>query len=57
VIVVEEGTLEFDHDGKKERARTGSAIYIAFGALHTLRNAGHGPAKYVVVQIGGDTTR
>lgn len=55
VIVVEEGTVEFDHDGKKERAGAGSAIYVAFGTLHSLKNVGHGPAKYVVVQIGGDT--
>ncbi len=55
VIVVEEGTLEFVHDGKAERAGVGSAIYVAFGTLHTLKNVGRGPAKYIVLQIGGDT--
>jgi len=57
VIVVEEGTLEFEHDGKAERAAAGSIIYVALGTLHTLRNVGDGPARYVVVQIGGDTRK
>ena len=30
-IVVEQGTLEFNHDGKQERAGPGSIIYVAFG--------------------------
>jgi len=54
VIVVEEGTLEFIHDGKTERANAGSIIYVAFGTLHQVKNVGDGPAKYVVIQIGGD---
>lgn len=57
LIVVEEGTLEFDHDNKAERAGAGSIIYVAFGTLHTVRNIGAGPAKYVVIQIGGDTKK
>jgi quercetin dioxygenase-like cupin family protein len=54
VIVVEEGTLEFNHDGKTERAGAGSILYVALGTLHSVRNVGTGPAKYVVVAIGGD---
>jgi quercetin dioxygenase-like cupin family protein len=57
VIIVEEGTLEFQHDGKTERAIPGSVIYVAYGTLHAVRNVGDGPAKYVVVQIGGDTKK
>jgi mannose-6-phosphate isomerase-like protein (cupin superfamily) len=57
VIVVEQGTVEFDHDGKAERAGPGSIIYVAYNTLHTVRNAGAGPAKYVVIQIGGDTKK
>jgi quercetin dioxygenase-like cupin family protein len=57
VIVVEEGTLEFEHDGKAERAGPGSIIYVAFGTLHAVKNVGAGPAKYVVIQIGGDTKK
>lgn len=55
LIVVEQGTLEFEHDGKVESADAGSIIYVAFGTLHAVRNIGDGPAKYVVIQIGGDT--
>jgi quercetin dioxygenase-like cupin family protein len=57
VIVVEEGTLEFEHDGKAERAGAGSIIYVAFGTLHAVKNVGAGPARYVVIQIGGDTRK
>jgi quercetin dioxygenase-like cupin family protein len=57
VIVVEEGTLEFEHDGKAERAGAGSIIYVALGTLHTIKNVGDGQAKYVVIQIGGDTKK
>jgi mannose-6-phosphate isomerase-like protein (cupin superfamily) len=27
------------------------------GTLHSVRNVGAGPARYVVVQIGGDTRK
>jgi quercetin dioxygenase-like cupin family protein len=57
VIVVQEGTLAFEHDGATDRAGPGSIIYVAPGTLHTVKNVGDGPAKYVVVQIGGDTKR
>jgi quercetin dioxygenase-like cupin family protein len=55
LIVVEEGTLAYTHDGVTERADAGSIIYVAFGTLHQVKNVGDGPAKYVVIQIGGDT--
>jgi quercetin dioxygenase-like cupin family protein len=55
LILVEEGTLDYTHDGKTERAGAGSIIYVALGTLHSVKNVGDGPAKYVVVQIGGDT--
>jgi mannose-6-phosphate isomerase-like protein (cupin superfamily) len=57
IIVVEEGTLAFEHDGKRDRAEAGSIIYVALGTLHDITNIGNGPAKYAVVQIGGDTKK
>jgi hypothetical protein len=30
---------------------------VAFGTLHTVKNIGDAPAKYVVIQIGGDTKK
>lgn len=56
-IVVEQGTLEFNHDGKQERAGPGSIIYVAYGTNHFVKNVGDGPAKYVVIQVGGDTKK
>jgi mannose-6-phosphate isomerase-like protein (cupin superfamily) len=55
VMVVIEGTLAFEHDGKSEKVGPGGVIFVASGTLHTVRNVGDGPAKYCVVQLGGDT--
>ncbi|MGH9589003.1 MAG: cupin domain-containing protein [Terracidiphilus sp.] len=55
IIFIQQGTLEFDHDGKAEHAGTGSILYVSYGTLHTVKNMGPGPVKYVVIQIGGDT--
>ena len=57
LIVIEQGTVEFHHDGKAERADPGSIIYVAQGTEHFVKNVGDGPAKYVVIQIGGDTKK
>jgi mannose-6-phosphate isomerase-like protein (cupin superfamily) len=54
-IVVREGTLQVDHDGKSEMVGPGGVIYVAFGTLHQVKNVGAVAAKYVVVAIGGDT--
>ncbi len=55
VMVVVEGTVAFEHDGKSERVGPGGVIFVASGTLHTVRNVGEGTAKYCVVQVGGDT--
>jgi len=57
LIMVQQGTVLFLHDGKSETVGPGGVIYVAFGTLHQLKNIGDGPAKYVVVQIGGDTKK
>jgi mannose-6-phosphate isomerase-like protein (cupin superfamily) len=56
-ITVLDGTLAFEHDSKSERVGTGGVIYVALGTLHTLRNVGDVPAKYMVVAIGGDSVK
>lgn len=56
-IVVQDGTLEFDHDGKSEKVGPGGVIYVAFGTMHKMKNVGNVPAKYVVIAIGGDTKK
>jgi mannose-6-phosphate isomerase-like protein (cupin superfamily) len=57
VIVIIQGTVIFEHDGKSERAGPGDILYVAKGTLHQLRNTGQDTAKYCVVQIGGDTRK
>ncbi|WP_260734632.1 cupin domain-containing protein [Tunturiibacter lichenicola] len=57
LITVLEGTVTFEHDGKEEKVGPGGVIYVAMGTLHRLKNVGDGPAKYCVVQIGGDTKK
>lgn len=55
LILVEQGTLLFEHDGGSEKVAEGGVILVAFGTRHTARNVGDGPARYLVVAIGGDT--
>jgi mannose-6-phosphate isomerase-like protein (cupin superfamily) len=57
LIMVQEGTVGFEHDGKTEKVGPGGVIYVALGALHRIKNVGDGPAKYFVVQVGGDTKK
>ena len=57
LILIREGTIEFEHDGKAEKVGPGGVIYVATGTLHTLRNVGDGPAKYFVVAMGGDVKK
>jgi quercetin dioxygenase-like cupin family protein len=57
VIVVIQGTVIFEHDGKSEKAGPGDILFVAKGTEHAVRNAGQDTAKYCVVQIGGDTRK
>jgi mannose-6-phosphate isomerase-like protein (cupin superfamily) len=57
VITVIEGTLLFEHDGKSEKVGLGGVIFVAVGTMHTVKNVGSVPAKYMVLQIGGDTKK
>jgi len=55
LIVVIEGTLGFTHDGKMDTAAAGDVIYVAYGTDHQVKNIGTGTARYMVLQMGGDT--
>ncbi|MGA7158977.1 MAG: cupin domain-containing protein [Acidobacteriaceae bacterium] len=57
LICLREGSLEFEHDGRTERAEAGDVLFIAKGTLHGVRVVGAGPAAYFVLAIGGDTNR
>lgn len=56
-IVVQEGTLAFEHDGVTETAGPGSVLYVAYGTRHAVHILGDTAAKYVVIAIGGDQKR
>jgi mannose-6-phosphate isomerase-like protein (cupin superfamily) len=57
IIVIIQGTVVFEHDGKSDKVGQGGVIYVAPGTLHTLHNVGDTPARYCVVQVGGDIRR
>ena len=57
LILIQEGSVLFEHEGKQEKAGPGDMVYVAEGTIHRLTNVGSGPAKYFVVQIGGDTKK
>lgn len=58
MILIREGTLKYDHEvnGKvvSETAGPGGVFYIQYGTSHSVSNIGTTPARYFVVQIGGD---
>ncbi len=56
LILVQEGTLLFEHDGKSEKIGAGGVILVAPATRHAVKNVSDGPAKYLVIAIGGDTT-
>ncbi len=47
VLYVLEGELDFMVEGETVKARAGSFLYIPRGTLHTYRNVGSGPARYL----------
>ena len=49
VILVKEGLVEAHIDGKTQTAGPGSVFFFAANAVTRLRNAGDGPATYVVI--------
>jgi mannose-6-phosphate isomerase-like protein (cupin superfamily) len=55
LILVQEGTLLVEHEGKSEKVSSGGVVFVSRGTMHAARNVGNGPAKYLVVSIGGDT--
>ncbi len=56
-IVVIEGTLSFQHEDTVEHATAGSVLYVAYGTNHLVWNSGDTTARYLVLQLGGDTKK
>ncbi len=54
LMLMREGTIEFDNNGTPERVGPGDVIFAASGVMHGWRNIGDIPAKYFVLTVGRD---
>jgi len=54
-MLVREGTVEFDNEGKFERVGPGGVIFAASNVMHGLKNVGETNAVYFVIAIGRDS--
>jgi quercetin dioxygenase-like cupin family protein len=53
-MMIREGTVQFDNDGKLEKLGPGSVVFAASNVMHGLKNVGDTPAVYFVIAIGRD---
>lgn len=54
IILVVEGTVETYVEGTTEIVEAGSVIYFGSNQMHSARNAGKVPSRYVVIELRGD---
>jgi quercetin dioxygenase-like cupin family protein len=47
IVMVVEGDVEFEIDGKVHRPRPGEELLIPAGATHTVRNLGPGESRWL----------
>jgi quercetin dioxygenase-like cupin family protein len=50
MVIIKEGTVEVNIDGRKQRAGAGSIVFFAVNENENMTNVGPGPATYLVVQ-------
>jgi hypothetical protein len=56
-FIVLEGELEFHRDGEPVRGGPGSIVHVPRCAIHTFRNVGAGPARFLVMVSPGGFER
>ncbi len=54
LMLVRDGMLEFDNDGKKVTAGPGGVFFVGSNVLHAVKCVGPVPANYYVIAIGRD---
>ena len=54
IIVLLEGTLEAYFNEKTGKVEAGSLIWLASNQMHSVRNAGTTPCRYVVIELRGN---
>jgi quercetin dioxygenase-like cupin family protein len=54
-MLIREGTVEIDNDGKPQRLGPGGVFLAASNVMHGLKNVGETNANYFVIAIGRDT--
>jgi quercetin dioxygenase-like cupin family protein len=55
LMMVREGSVEFNNNGTPERAGPGGVFFAASNVMHGLTNVGETMANYFVIAIGRDT--
>jgi quercetin dioxygenase-like cupin family protein len=54
-MMIRDGDVEFDNNGKKQRLGPGGVIFAASNVMHGLTNVGDVPANYFVIAIGRES--
>jgi quercetin dioxygenase-like cupin family protein len=52
LMLIRDGTLEFDNDGTRQRVGPGGVCFAASNVMHGLKNVGDTNANYFVIAIG-----
>jgi quercetin dioxygenase-like cupin family protein len=55
LMLVRDGTLEFDNDGKRERTGPGGVFFVGSNVTHAVKCVGDVPANYYVIAIGRES--
>ncbi|HUI54162.1 MAG TPA: cupin domain-containing protein [Bryobacteraceae bacterium] len=54
IVILAEGTLESNLEGRRETVEAGSVIFFASNEMHNVRNVGSTTCRYYVIELRGD---